>query len=190
MKNASELIARLQSEYNCRLSEEQIISHLNAFEKRLCIEVLKNTEFLSVELNGEKNLALDFYAKDIVSVSLNGKMLKKSSLLNAGFRAEGKTLYIDTKPFGSLRVEHISFPEQYTILNISDRQLVLAEGYDDLYIYHILSREALLENDIDRLNNYCLLYSESLNALKADMKEKNDKILGTNNSVDRFNKVW
>jgi len=191
MKNALELINRLKEDFGCRLSENQIFDYLNSFEKRLCIEILKNTEFYSLEIDGDKQIELDFYTKDIVSVILNGVGLKKTTANKYGFHTDAKTLYIDIEnPKGTLKIEHIAFPKEYSQSNCSSRDLLLAEGYEDVYVYHILSREALCENDIARLNNYSLLYSEAIASLKAQMQNNTEPKSEISGGSIRFNKIW
>jgi len=190
MKNALELINRLKEDFGCRLSENQIFDYLNSFEKRLCIEILKNTEFYSLEIDGDKQIELDFYTKDIVSVILNGVGLKKTTANKYGFHTDAKTLYIDIEnPKGTLKIEHIAFPKEYSQSNCSSRDLLLAEGYEDVYVYHILSREALCENDIARLNNYSLLYSEAIASLKAQMQNNTEPKSEISGGSIRFNKI-
>lgn len=209
MNNVSELVTKVRSEYGCRLSREQILSYLNSLEKRLCVEILKDTDFFVYTLNKEKQIPIDFHAMDIVSVCLDGKKLSKTTAAKKGYRANGNTIYIDIEDAqGELRIEHFRLPEEYTDLNESEKNLVLSDGHEDVYIYHILSREALLENDVSRLNNYSLLYTQALTSLKQEVENiktdtdsnentdangEGDSDLDTETSLSkeiRFSKIW
>lgn len=192
MNNVAEIITKIKNEYGCRLSEEQILSYLNSLEKRLCTEILKDTEFFVCAINKEEQISVDFHAMDIVSVCLNGKKLSKTTAAKKGYRANGKTLHIDIEDAqGELKIEHFCFPEEYTPTNAAQKQLVLSDGHEDVYIYHILSREALLENDISRLNNYSLLYTQALNALKQEVESGKDTNTETGGGKTiRFSKIW
>ena len=210
MNNVLQLITRLKSEYGCRLTQEQILNYLNSLEKRLCVEILKDTEFMLCTLNGEKEIPIDFHAMDIISVYLNGNKLTKTTATKKGYRTSENTFYIDVEQAkGELKIEHFCFPEQYSNENAADKKLILSDGHEDVYIYHILSREALLENDISRLNNYSLLYTQALNTLKQEVENKNESSADSENamnadkentdtSVDsgsgskaiRFSKIW
>ncbi len=79
-------------------------------------------------------------------------------LFNEGFIKEAKTFTPQTadKEFLSLGSEH-----------------------SEVYMYHILSREALMHDDIDRLNNFSTLYAKSLS-----------KVACKNTSTARFKNIW
>lgn len=56
----------------------------------------------------------------------------------------------------------ISSPQSFSPLNAAEISLSLSSEHSEVYIYHILSREALLKDDIDRLNNFSTLFATAI----------------------------
>ncbi|MBE6789198.1 MAG: hypothetical protein E7539_05975 [Ruminococcaceae bacterium] len=193
MKYAHDVITKLKDEYDCRLGEEQIISIINALEKRVALEILRNTEVLFYDLKeGQTVVDLDFYARNIVNVYLNDTKLKLSGALqDKGYHTKDKQLILDfNNPSGTLKIEHIAIPAPHTMLNYKMKILLLGEEHDEVYLYHVLSREALMDNDIDRLNNFSLLYAEAINSLKKEVEENRRAGMAFDINSQRFKKVW
>lgn len=193
MKYAHDVITRLKDEYGCRLSDEQIISIINTLEKRVALEILRNTEVLFYDLKeGQTVVDLDFYARNIVNVYLNGIKLKLSGALqDRGYHTKDKQLILDfNSPSGALKIEHIAVPAPYTMLNYKTNILLLGEEHDEVYLYHVLSREALMDNDIDRLNNFSLLYAEAINSLKKEVEENRRAGMAFDIKTQSLKKIW
>lgn len=60
----------------------------------------------------------------------------------------------------------------FTYENLSTAPLSLGDEHIEIYIYHILSKEAILQGDIARLNNFSALYSAALNNLFSEKQNK------------------
>ena len=87
-----------------------------------------------------------------------------------GFRTLGNDIFFDfTVPNGTIVIEYLKMPKPFTFEDFENRELILGDEYLEIYIYHILSREALLFDDIERLNNYSAIYSAQLKALSRSL---------------------
>ena len=186
MANPKDIISRLREDFDCRLTDEQIITIINTLEKRLALDIIRKTEIYKVNTNKHAvSYILQFYAKYIVHVYLNGREIYKISANNPiGYRADKKYLVLEM-PYeqGVLQIEYIVVPEEFTTNNYGSKSLFLEDGYEEIYLYHILSREALMDNDIDRLNNFSLLYTEALNYLKS-------ALFKSNGTSARYRNIW
>lgn len=60
----------------------------------------------------------------------------------------------------------------FTQDNLSSDTLSLGDEYAEVYIYHILSKEAILQGDIARLNTYSALYNTALQDLFSENQER------------------
>lgn len=168
MTTPKQLIDRLREEFNCSIREERVIAMINALEARLAKDVICKTDILKAALNkGENRIRLDFPAEMVLRLSLSGKELRKSSVSEpCGFRCEGNDIVFDFAcDSGEVVMEYLVMPQPFTQSDYDKRSLLLEDGYIEIYIYHILSREALLSDDIERLNNYSTIYAEALKAL-------------------------
>ncbi len=172
MTTAETIITRLQYDFDCRLTVQQILDIINVLEKRLAIDIVRKTQTLIFKAVPEcpmYDLDIDF--DYVTRVFVNDKEIKKRYSYNSeGYICEDAGV-IFSSPFdsGTIYVEHLVVPEDITEADMGDRALFLGEGYDEIYLYHILSREALMSGNIDMLNNYSLLYAEALNSLKEEM---------------------
>ena len=66
----------------------------------------------------------------------------------------------------------IKSAQVFTYENLSTAALSLSDEYVEVYIYHILSKEAILQGDISRLNNLSALYSAALNNLFSEKQNR------------------
>lgn len=164
---------RLQNDFDCRLSTEQFLSIINVLEKRLAVDVVRKTQVTEFATYEDKSTYyLDFPVRYITRVFLNDQEIKMWSLENThGYFADNNEIAF-SKPLekGTLYVESVVVPEDFDEYTMLDAPLFLGDGYDEIYLYHILSREALMNGDIDMVNNYSLLYAQALSSLKAQIE--------------------
>ena len=178
MTTPNDIYVRLQNDFDCRLSVEQFLSILNVLEKRLAVDVVKRK--IIYESTFSYTLAsidLDTCAENITKVILDGVELKEKSLSNLdGYTVDGTNI-VFTNPIegGTLLIERIYVPQDYDENSMLERPLLLCEGYDEIYLYHILSREALMNGDIDMVNNYSLLYAQALASLKEHTEDAHEE---------------
>lgn len=67
----------------------------------------------------------------------------------------------------------ISAAQYFTQENFGSAPLSLDDGHIEVYIYHILSKEAVLQGDIVRLNNFSTLYNSALSNLFSEKQNRN-----------------
>lgn len=174
MTTPDKIYTRLQNDFDCRLSVDQFLSILNVLEKRLAVDVVKRKIISEHTVPPElAMLDLGTSAEHVTKIFLDGVEIKEKSLSNLeGYTVDGTNI-VFTNPLegGTLLIEQIYVPQDYDDISMIERPLLLGEGYDEIYIYHILSREALQNGNIDMVNNYSLLYAEALNALKARLEQ-------------------
>ena len=174
MTTPDKIYTRLQNDFDCRLSVDQFLSILNVLEKRLAVDVVKRKIIYESNFSSAiTSIDIDAYAEQITKIIFNGVEIKEKSLSNLeGYTVEGTNIvFANPLEGGTLLIERIYVPQDYDDISMIERPLLLGEGYDEIYIYHILSREALQNGNIDMVNNYSLLYAEALNALKARLEE-------------------
>ena len=168
MATPKQLIERLREDYDLTLQDQKIVSMINSLEARLCLDVLRPKDILKVELaGGENKISLPFDVSYVLAVSISGNQIRKSCAnFPYGFRALGNDILFDFTPSrGTVVIEYIKMPKPFTQEDFESRQLLLSDEFLEIYIYHILSREALLCDDIERLNNYSAIYSAQLKTL-------------------------
>lgn len=170
MISAEKIINRLQYDFDCRLTEQQILDIINSLEKRLAFDVVRKTQIRTYDVEpGKKIYSLDVDENRVTRVFVNDiEIPKRPSYISYGYICEhGCIVFSDAFESGTIYVECLVVPEEILCEDVPNRNLFLDDGYDEVYIYHVLSREALMSGDIDMLNNYSLLYAEALNSLKA-----------------------
>lgn len=168
MTTPKQLIDRLREEFGCSLKDERILFMINALEARLSKDVLRKTDIVKVPVQkNESRITLDFAAELVTRVSFGGSELRKSSLQQpCGYKCEGNDIVFEfSHGGGEAAIEHIVMPKPFTQSDYTERRLVLDDEFCEIYIYHILSREALLSDDIERLNNYSTIYAAALKEL-------------------------
>lgn len=186
MATPKELIDRLREDFDLSLREEKIVSMINSLEARLCIDVLRPREILKIKLlGGEEKITLDFDANRVLALSLSGSQIRMSNIsFPYGYRTQGNDILFDfTAPKGTAVIEYLKMPKAFTQQDFESRELLLGDEFLEIYIYHILSRDALICDDVERLNNYSTIYSAALKSL-SDSVGKN--LGGTYN----FLNVW
>ena len=62
--------------------------------------------------------------------------------------------------------------EFFTPENMDTATLSLGNEYVEVYIYHVLSKEAILQGDITRLNTYSALYNAALQNLFSENQSR------------------
>lgn len=67
----------------------------------------------------------------------------------------------------------IDAAQTFSYDNLSTASLSLGDEYIEIYIYHILSKEAILQGDIVRLNNFSTLYNAALGNLFSEKQNRN-----------------
>ncbi len=173
MATPDKIYTRLQNDFDCRLTIEQFLGIINVLEKRLAVDVVKRKIIYESTFSSTlTSIDLDTCAENITKIIFNGVELKEKSLSNLeGYTVDGTNI-VFAKPLegGTLLIERIYVPEEFDENAMYKRQLFLDDGYDEIYLYHVLSREALMNGDIDMLNNYSLLYAEALSSLKAQIE--------------------
>ena len=186
MATPKQLIERLREDYDLTLKDQKIVSMINSLEARLCTDVLRSKEILKVQLeSGEDKISLPFDASCVLAISISGNQIRKSSAsFPYGFRILGNDILFDfSAPRGTVVIEYIKMPKPFTQEDFESRQLLLPDEFSEVYIYHILSRQALLCDDIERLNNYSAIYSAQLKALI-------ENLYGNFGGSFRFSNVW
>ena len=181
----SKIIKRLREEFDCRLSSESIINLLNMVEKRLAADILRKTETIKI---AAKKGVCTYEIGDCVfirNISYNGRQIFLKSATNPnGYTFSNGTITLEFGVFdGEICVEYVAFPKEITLENYEQVSLSAGEGHEEIYLYHVLSREALMDNDIERLNNYSLLYTQALNSLRTEIFQKT-------NTVFKFSNLW
>lgn len=186
MTTADTIITRLQQEFDCRLTTEQILGIINALEKRLAVDLVQKTRLTKIKvIKGRILYSLGFSSKYITKVFTDDGEIKKKSASNLnGYSCDGTNI-VFTEPVDEeyIYIESIIVPEDISEAEASSRELFLGDGYDEIYLYHVLSREALMSGNIDMLNNYSLLYAEALNSLRAE-------VFKFQNSATKYKNVW
>ena len=203
MTTVDTIINRLQNEFDCRLTTEHILSIMNNLEKRLAIDVVRRTATIMLDIAPYcQEYTIDVNPDYVTRVFVDDKEIKKQYAANCEGYCFNNDRVVLTKSFdeGMLFVEYIVVPEDILEADIRNRALFLGEGFDEIYIYHILSREALMSGDIEMLNNYSLIYAEALNSLKAYVASlpkgddpNFDMSVGTpdaQNSTDKYKNIW
>ncbi len=194
MTTVETIITRLQQEFDCRLTTEQILNIINVLEKRLAVDVVRKTQTITYKVVPNCNMYdLDIDHNYVTRVFVNDKEIKKRYSYNSeGYICEDAGV-VFSSPFdsGTIYVEHLVVPEDIVEADMGNRSLFLGDGYDEIYLYHILSREALMSGNIDMLNNYSLLYAEALNSLKAEMSNlPKGEAPKEQNSATIYKNVW
>ncbi len=168
MTTPKQLIERLREEFGCSLKDERVLFMINALEARLSKDVLRKTDIIKRHVKkDESRITLDFAAELVLRVSFGGSELRKSSLQQpCGYRGEGNDIVFEfSHGGGEVAIEYIVLSKPFTQSDYTERPLILDDEFCEIYIYHILSREALLSDDIERLNNYSALYAAALKEL-------------------------
>lgn len=168
MATPKQLIDRLREDFDCSLKDEKIVSMINSLEARLCTDILRPKDILKVELSGgESKISLGFDASRVLAISVSNSQIRKSDVnFPYGFRTLGNDILFDfTVPRATAVIEYLKMPKPFTFEDFESRALMLGDEFSEVYIYHILSREALYCDDIERLNNYSVIYSAQLKSL-------------------------
>ena len=172
MTTPNTIITQLRENFGCRLTNEQFLSILNTLEKRLAFDIVCDTQTTQVIVSeGDTEINLDFPAKNVVRVFVNGAKINRQTVNTPeGYQiTENRIVFSTPLPNATVRIDSIAMPKEFTTSDYDKRELFLGEGYDELYIYYVLSREALMTADIDMLNNYSKLYAEALSLLKTEI---------------------
>lgn len=168
MATPKQLIDRLREDFDCSLKDEKIVSMINSLEARLCVDVLRHKDILKVQLEGgEDKISLGFDAKNVLALSIAGSQIRGSDInFPFGFRREGNDIIFDfTPPKSNAIIEYLKMPKPFTFEDFSSRELLLGDEFSEVYVYHVLSREALMQDDIECLNNYSAIYAAALKSL-------------------------
>ena len=197
MISAEKIINRLQYDFDCRLTEQQILDIINSLEKRLAFDVVRKNQIRTYDVEpGKKIYSLDVDENRVTRVFVNDiEIPKRPSYVSYGYICEhGCIVFSDAFESGTIYVECLVVPEEILCEDVPNRNLFLDDGYDEVYIYHVLSREALMSGDIDMLNNYSLLYAEALNSLKsvlASAEKSSAEETGEAKEIsEKYKNVW
>ena len=186
MTTPKQLIDRLREDFGCSLKDERMLFMINALEARLAKEVLRKTDILKTSIKkDESRITLDFPAQQILRLSFKGKELRKSGLNEPfGYKCEGNDIVFDfAHSSGEVALEYLVMPKPFSQSDYAQRQLLLEDSFCEIYIYHILSREALLCDDIERLNNYSTIYAAALRELISSCGS-------SFSGADKFVNIW
>ncbi|MBQ8338223.1 MAG: hypothetical protein IJY33_03680 [Oscillospiraceae bacterium] len=194
MITAQYLITRLQTDFDCRLTTEQILNILNALEKRLAFDIVRKTQTRIYDVEPDKRIyEIDVDQNRVVRVFVNDKEIqKRHSYISDGYICEHGCIEF-SQPFesGKIYIECLVIPEDIDEVDMGNRPLFLDDGYDEIYLYHILSREALMSGNIEMLNNYSLLYAQALNSLKSEIANSpKGEAPKEENSATSYKNVW
>ena len=171
------IIDTLKDDYSCTLKEEKLLEMINSLELKLALEILKIKEVLSVTLKkGESEIILPFPERCVERVFLENTQIEP---LSDYVIKNNKLIFDEFSSERKIKIEYIKIPEAFTMQNFGQRPLVLGEENREIYIFHLLSREALICEDMDRLNNYSRLYAESLKNL-----------LSKKTPTSKFKNIW
>lgn len=169
MATPRDIIEIVRCSFGCQFDDSQILDIINSLEKKLNIDIVRNTEILENSVKKESMACdLEFPAVYILKVFFNGRQVFKSDAPDKnGYRIENNKLILNLpSEDGKIQIEKLAMPENFSTEDCNLRSLLLSQEYNEIYIYHILTREALMYNDFDRVNNFSLLYAEALRALK------------------------
>lgn len=186
MATPKQLIDRLRENFDCALKDEKIVFMINSLEARLCTDILRPKDILKVKLEGaESKITLDFSAQRVLAVSVAGSQIRKSDAnFPYGFRVLGNDIIFDfTVPKGTMVIEYLKMPKPFTSEDFDSRELLLGDEFIEVYVYHVLSREALICDDIERLNNYSTIYAAQLKALS-------ESVFNTVGGSFSFTNLW
>ena len=186
MATPKQLIDLLREDFDCSLKDQKIVSMINSLEARLCMDIVRPRDIIKVQLSGGENkISLDFDANCVLAMSISGSQIRKSDAsFHYGYRVLGNDIILDfTAPKGEAVIEYLKMPKAFNEKDFDSRSLMLKDEFLEVYIYYILSREALLFDDIERLNNYSAIYS-------AQLKSLSQSVCGSFGSSFRFHNVW
>lgn len=202
MTTPETIISRLRYDFDCRLTTQQILDIINVLEKRLAVDIVRKTQTITYKVVPDCNMYdLDIDHDYVTRVFVNDQEIKKRYSYNSeGYICEDAgVVFSKSYDSGTIYVEHLVVPEEITEGDMSERELFLGDGHDEIYLYHVLSREALMSGNIDMVNNYSMLYAEALNSLKAEVanypkaeEPEVEKTQGSEaqNFVEKYNNVW
>ncbi len=177
MLTPKNIIDTLKEEYSCTLKEEKLLEMINSLELKLALEVLKVKEVLSVTLKkGENEILLPFPERCLERVFCKNAQIEP---LSDYVIRDNKLIFNEFSGEREIKIEYIKIPEGFTMQNFGQKPLVLGEENREIYIFHLLSREALICEDMDRLNNYSTLYSAALKNL-----------LSKKTPISKFKNIW
>ena len=184
MATPKDIIEILRADYGSLLKEERIISIINALELRLSKEVLRKREIAEFYLaKNETKIILPFSHELVLKVASSGKEVKRQSAFNkSGYIIKNNEI-IFSKDYAQreITIEYLSIPQPFSISDYSKREIIIPSEYIDIYVYPIISKEALLNDDIDRVNNFSALY---VNALKQFISSVNPEV------SEKFKNIW
>jgi len=171
MLTPKNIIDRLKEEFSCNLREQKLIDMINALEIKLALDVIKKKVVLKAS---GKRISLPELCGAVTCVLADGRRLKgnRDYVISAG------ELVLNSE-CENVKIEYIEIPKAFSISDYSERALLLGEQNAEVYIFHLLSREALICEDIERLNNYSELYANALKNLSI-IKE----------SFSNFKNIW
>lgn len=172
MLTPKDIIDRVKEDFSCTLSEERLIDMLSSFEIKLALEVIKKKGFIRV--SGQKRVSLPRNCGGVTSVMMGNICLKKDE--HYTLRA-GELVF--NKGYDDIKIEYLEIPKPFSVSDFSERALSLGEQNAEVYIFHLLCREALICEDIERLNNYSELYAEALKSLSV-----------VRESTSNFKNIW
>ncbi len=158
MLTPKDIIDRVKEEFSCTLKEQKLIDMINALELKLALDVIKKKNVINI--SGQNRVMLPQTCGGVTRVMADNRCLKR----NADYKIEAGEIVLKGSS-ENVRIEYIEIPKAFTLLDYSDRQLSLGEENAEVYIFHILSREALICEDIERLNNFSQLYASALKNL-------------------------
>ncbi len=168
MATPEQIIQRLYADFDCQLPQERVLELMSSLEAQLARGVLRRIRELRLTVHaGEDRFELPFEAEALQRVQLDGRELSAGDLsFRDEYLADKTTLVLAPgHSAGILRLSYIELPEKLTSENFHKRQLLLPDGFEEIYLYHILLRAALATDDIERLNNYSALYTKALSEL-------------------------
>lgn len=172
MLTPKDIIDRVKEDFSCSLSEERLIDMLSAFEIKLALEVIKKKGFIRV--SGQKRVSLPHNCGGVTRVMMGNTCLKKDEHYKL---LAGEVVL--NEGYDNIKIEYLEIPSAFSISDFSERALSLGEQNAEVYIFHLLCREALICEDIERLNNYSELYAEALKSLSV-----------VRESTSNFKNIW
>ena len=153
---------------------------VSGLEMQLAVEVIRKTETKSITIGSQRSYDIGVDEKFIMRVLIDSSEAEKGR----HYRLDGSNLILLLPKYqGEIRVQYIVLPTPFDRISAKSRQLCLADCYNEVYVYHIMSRSALIDDDIERLNNYSLIY-------EAALKRACEAMYSSSIKAERYKNIW
>lgn len=181
MLTPGDIIKRLQEDFSLRIEDQKVISMLNSLELRIALDILRKKKTAVFPLSRDADRIQIPGITEVSYVYINGKEIPKRRAAepNGYYIENGAIVFESIRGACDVRVEYIETPEPISFENFKIYPLSLGKENEEVYIFHILSRVALMQDDIEKLNNYSILYANAM-----------EKITVNRNACGSFKNIW